>query len=104
LTAEGSTLGTLGYAPPEQLADGEVGPRADIYGLGALLYALLVGESPLPPAMDPERLAKRLAEWPPTVLSVPELDVVFERALARDPALRYETAAQLAQAARQALS
>ena len=104
LTAEGSTLGTLGYAPPEQLAGGEVGPRADIYGLGALLYALLVGESPLPPALDPERLAERLAEWPPTVLSVPELDVVFERALARDPALRYETAAQLVQAARQALS
>ncbi|MEZ6185045.1 MAG: tetratricopeptide repeat protein [Planctomycetota bacterium] len=75
LSASGQFLGTPGYAPPEQgqgrLA--ELGPAADVYGLGGLLYAMLSGRPPrgwssLPQALDGfeasvEALPKQVPSW-----------------------------------------
>ncbi len=47
LTVTGSTFGSLGYMPPEQIDSAKhVGPEADVFGMGATLYCLLAGEPP----------------------------------------------------------
>src|SRR5581483_12462269 len=47
ITQEGSLLGTMGYMPPEQMADpASAGPAADLFALGAVLYEMLAGAPP----------------------------------------------------------
>jgi len=61
-----TTLGTLGYAAPEQHRAGVLGPKTDVYGLGALGWFLLTRQHPEPEAgttqADPERLSALLPE------------------------------------------
>lgn len=76
-------VGTPGYMAPEQEAGGEVDARADVFGLGATLYAMLVGEKP-----------RRIrAELLPAALR----ELVL-RALEEEPALRFQSAAEMARA------
>jgi serine/threonine-protein kinase len=92
--------GTPAYMAPEQLA-GEVTVATDVYGLGAVLYELLTGR---PPASGPTLTAVlervRAADpVPPARLNPrvdPDLDAVCRKCLARDPADRYATAADVA--------
>jgi hypothetical protein len=94
--------GTAPYMAPEQ-ARGQwerIDGRADVYGLGAVLYALLTGQPPHPGATQPEALdhAKRGEVKPPRDWNraIPRpLEVIARRALAADPAQRYATAAAL---------
>jgi WD40 repeat protein len=101
MTMVGSVLGTPGYMAPEQARGEEVDERADIYALGAVLYHLLTGTPPYPtgPAQDvlhqvehadPPPLAERAPDAPP------ELITIVEKAMARDPELRYQSARSLA--------
>jgi tetratricopeptide (TPR) repeat protein len=103
LTLSGQVLGTPGYLPPEQAAgrSREVTPASDVYGLGALLYHLLtarapfVGESPalvLRQVEEQEPVSPRLLN--PAVPR--DLETLTLKALAKDPARRYGTAAELA--------
>jgi hypothetical protein len=102
LTQTGSVLGTPAYMAPEQIT-GErprLGPRADVYGLGALLYHCLTGRPPFggTSALDSMRRALDDPPTPPRELrpEIPRaLEAVCLRALAKDPADRYPTAAAL---------
>ncbi len=102
-TVYGSFLGTAAYAPPEQIR-GELdrlGPHSDIYSLGAILFELLAGKSPLRGAGTRAELLDRIeardAGSPRKVdVSVPKpLDAICRKAMAAKIADRYETADQL---------
>ena len=85
VTRAGEVLGTLAYMAPEQAAGDPVDARADVFGLGAILYQVITGEMPL--AADLERFP----ELPP------ELVAIVARAMAPDAAQRYPTAHDLAE-------
>jgi len=83
-----SVVGTVEYMAPEQWRGEQVGPAADIYSLGCVLYEALTGIAPF---------ARKEADTEP---ELPKgIDAVIERAVARDPADRYRTAGELIAAA-----
>jgi predicted Ser/Thr protein kinase len=108
VTQAGAFLGTLDYCAPEQIQGQAVDGRADVYSLGAVLFACLAGRPPYPRETDVAVLQAHLADSPPALSgSRPEfgaLDPVIARALAKRPEDRYTTAGALAGAARQALA
>jgi serine/threonine protein kinase len=104
LTINSGPIGTLGFMPPEQFSSkhGELGPAADVYGLGATLYYLLsghrpyAGESPLEIAeLDDDVMLERLRALRPDVPA--ELEAIVFKCLERDPAHRYTSAIALAE-------
>jgi serine/threonine-protein kinase len=104
LTTTGQWMGTPDYAAPEQIDGDDVDARTDVYALGCVLYAALVGR---PPFGDRPRMAKagaHLHERPPSLRDVrPEVPAAFEpvvaRALAKRPEDRYASAGDLGRAA-----
>jgi len=66
LTLDGSVVGTPRYMAPEQLTDGAIGPRTDLFGLGLLLHEMLTGRLPFK-ATAPVALAEEQAAGPPPV-------------------------------------
>ncbi len=102
LTRTGQILGTPGFMPPEQVrGDGEVGPAADVWGLGATLYALLAGQPPFRRASTLATLSAILHEAPAPLRRLrPEVDAGLEavclRCLARPAEERYPSAGALA--------
>ena len=99
LGAENS-LGTIDYVAPEQIRGEGIDGRADVYALGCLLYECLAGKPPFRRASDAATLFAHLEDEPP---SLPTLDRVLPRALAKEPSGRYQTCAELVGAAREAL-
>jgi WD40 repeat protein/serine/threonine protein kinase len=104
LSVTGEALGTPSYMPPEQAAGQHkhVGPASDVYGLGAVLYCLLVGRPPFQAATPMETMRQVLHDEPvpPRQLnpSVPrDLETVCLKCLAKEPARRYGTARGLAE-------
>src|SRR5206468_9711785 len=102
LTATGDIVGTPQFMAPEQARGREGhGPRADVYGLGATLYALLAGRPPFEGTVA-EVLTQLLAGEPPPPLRrrapgvAPDLEIITMRCLEADPARRYDSAAALA--------
>ena len=100
-TATGLLLGTPGYLPPERLAGEPATARSDLYAVGVLLYELLTGsqpftgDSPLLVTAAIERGEHRpLRERRPDVDR--RLAEVVERAMDRDPARRFVSAAEMA--------
>ena len=95
--------GTPAYMSPEQfLGDRELDGRSDIYSLGCVLYEMLSGK---PPFAGKEGFVKRFTEPSPSILtSRPELarwmDAPVQKALARDPDDRYQTAGEFVTALR----
>jgi predicted Ser/Thr protein kinase len=96
-------LGSVDYAAPEQIEGKPLDGRADVYSLGCLLYECLAGSVPFPKDSDLAVLWAHLQEAPPGLASFPALDPVVKRALAKQPADRYQTCNDLVVAARAAL-
>ncbi len=102
-TLPGSAMGTPAYMSPEQ-ARGEIdqlGPRSDVYSLGATLYCLLTGKPPFQSEdLHSLLLAVRRGEFPPPRQLDPKIDRTLEavclKAMALAPELRYASARALA--------
>jgi uncharacterized protein (TIGR03067 family) len=97
-------MGTPDYIAPEQARDAHTADiRADIYSLGCTLYHLLAGKAPYPDGTAVDKVMAHM-ERPPKPLTEltsnvpPELARVVERMMAKDPAKRYQTPAEIAEA------
>lgn len=104
LTASGTVLGTPMYMSPEQAtaSKDEIGPRSDIYSLGATLYEVATGESPYHGETSHAIMRKVVEEDPilPTRIDpdLPvEIETIIVRAMEKNPRRRYPTAAAFAQ-------
>jgi WD40 repeat protein/serine/threonine protein kinase len=101
LTHTGDVVGTLRYLAPERLR-GQSDPRGDVYSLGLTLYELLTLR-PAFDASDRERLIQQVTQGEPPrprqlERGVPrDLETIVLKAIAREPAQRYATAAALAE-------
>jgi YVTN family beta-propeller protein len=109
LSGSGALVGTVKYMAPEVIRTGLASPRSDIYSLGCLLFECLAGRAPYPGPTEPAVIYGHLEEPPPRVTDVrPSLprafDAVLARALHKDPERRWRSGAELAQAARAALT
>ncbi len=104
LTETGMVLGTPAYMAPEQWRGDPVDARTDVYALGVILYEMVCGQPPFEGADTPFTLMyKHLNDTPQAPRSIlPSLpagvDAVILRALAKDPAGRYDSAGALARA------
>ncbi len=102
LTASGQIMGTPSYMPPEQ-ADGRgaaAGPKADVYAIGATLYALATGRPPFQAATPMDTILQVIHQEPvpPRRLNagIPrDLETICLKCLEKDPARRYATAEAL---------
>ena len=100
LTGAGQQLGTISYMSPEQIEGEEVGPAADLWALGALLYEMVAGERPFQGERRATVLHAVLHEEPASLTGhrdevSPGLEQVVRRCLKKDPAGRYGSAAAL---------
>lgn len=108
ITADGTVLGTPAYMSPEH-AQGrveEVGPGADVYALGAVLYELLAGHPPyLGPGvrLSSKQLLEAVRSGPPKPIAALARDkpaglvAICAKAIERDPRARYANAGELAE-------
>jgi len=104
-TQQGMVFGTPEFMSPEQAQGEPLDHRSDIYSLALILYELITGKLPFD-AKTPLDIMKAHVREAPIPLSQrvsgkpfwPELEVVMNRALAKQPSDRYETAAQFGEA------
>ncbi len=99
LTQTGTFLGTPSYASPEQIKEGTVDGRSDIFSFGVLVFELMSGQSPFPGASI-NTILYRIVNEPPAEVQPPVLGVlpdgwhrVFDRVLAKKPEDRHPSCA-----------
>jgi serine/threonine protein kinase len=97
ITTAGNVLGTVEFMAPEQADARPVGPRADLYSLGGVLFALLAGRAPFKAKSIAEMLDKQRSAIPEPVSRYaadvpPELESIIAQLLAKDPDARIPNA------------
>ncbi|MEV4352198.1 serine/threonine-protein kinase [Actinoplanes sp. NPDC049596] len=101
VTAVNAIVGTALYMAPEQVAKGNVSPATDIYALGAVAYHCISGHPPFD-GDNALQVALRHLEDEPEPLPAdvpPDVVALIQKAMAKQPADRFETAAEFAEAA-----
>ncbi len=103
LTQTGTTIGTAAYMAPEQATGEDLGPAADLYAVGIILYELLTGQLPFSGPSPVQVMYQHVNEAPTPPRSInrqisTRLDAVILRALAKRPADRYPDAKSMRQA------
>jgi eukaryotic-like serine/threonine-protein kinase len=101
LTAQGTVVGTFQYMSPEQLEGGEADARSDIFALGAVLYEMLTGRRAFEGKSALSVASAILEKEPAPINSIKPmtpfaLEGAIQRALAKDPEERWQTARDLA--------
>lgn len=99
MTQTSAVMGTAQYLSPEQARGMKVDPRSDIYSMGCVLFELLTGEPPFTGDSPVAVAHQHVHEDPPLPSDVrsditPELDSVILKAISKNPANRYQTAAE----------
>ena len=103
MTIDGRMMGTPAYMPPEQVLGQEADGRADLYSLGVVFYRLLAGTLPFTSDTAIGMLQRQILEMPMSLRAHrPELpewtDTIVQRALAKSPADRFQTAEEFREA------
>jgi serine/threonine-protein kinase len=104
ITAVGMPLGTPAYMSPEQAAGRQdIDHRSDIYSLGCVLFEMLAGRPPFVAATVTRVMQMHLTDVPPAITTCRsaapvELNAILAKALAKEPAQRFQTAKELAEA------
>ncbi len=101
VSAAGAVVGTVGYMSPEQVRGEPVDARSDIFSLGCMLYEMVVGRSPFAHPSPQDSMAAILRDEPRRISELhpgvpPDLDGLVARCLEKDPAARFQSAADLA--------
>jgi len=105
LTQTGIALGTAGYLAPEQIQGGVIDARTDIFALGVVAYELVTRIRPFQGNSLSNVLYKILHEEPPpagqlSAACSPQLEALITRSMAKDPAQRFQSAAEMYEALR----
>jgi eukaryotic-like serine/threonine-protein kinase len=101
MTMQGQVLGSPAYMAPEQLSGEGVDARSDLFSLGVVLYFMLTGQKPFQ-GNSIATVCFKLANHEPLAVATydmsfpPELDLIVSRAIAKDPARRYQAGAEMA--------
>ncbi|TNF35297.1 MAG: serine/threonine protein kinase [Deltaproteobacteria bacterium] len=107
VTEQRQVCGTPQYMAPEQVVGGRVDARTDVYSLGVVMYRMLTGRLPFDGKTRYELYQKHLQERPPTfrdaarpdVGPLPrDLEMLVQRALAKNPGQRFQSAAEMRRA------
>ena len=101
LTLPGQILGSPAFMAPEQLSEENVDSRSDLFSLGVILYYMLTGHRPFQ-GNSTTTVCFKLVNHDPVPVSAldskfpPELDTIVSRAIAKDPAQRYQSGLAMA--------
>jgi len=89
----GTLIGTQGYSAPEQFTTGEVTPASDIYGVGATLFYLLIGQNPKRHMGPGGALMRSPRDVNPSISG--DISYIIKKAMSQEPKDRYQTATDM---------
>jgi predicted Ser/Thr protein kinase len=109
LTAQGALVGTVDYMAPEQVNGAPSDARTDIYALGCVFFQMLTGRVPYERENSIAKLFAHVHDAPPAIEGdlaelYPAFGAVIEKAMAKDPPDRYQSAGDFARDAEAALT
>lgn len=107
-TRSGVVKGKTGYMAPELINGEPADPRSDIFSLGVVLYLIATGKHPFPGDNEGAQVYRILSLSQPSLRSIvadipPKLEPIIERALAKKPTDRYQTAHEMGRDIRKSL-